>query len=45
MAVPVSLANRNGNSESRAHEARAVSGSALMAMSTTLRPFLKSCAY
>ena len=31
-AVPVSLANRNGYSESRAQEARAVSGSALMAV-------------
>ena len=28
-----------------AHEARAVSGSALMAMSTTFRPLLKSVAY
>ena len=33
---PLSLANRNGYSVSLAHEASAVSGSALMAMRTTL---------
>ena len=44
-AIAVSLAKRNGNSESRAQDACIVSASALMAISTTFRPPLKICAY
>jgi hypothetical protein len=43
--APVSLAIRYGNWSSRAHAASVSTGSALIAISTTSRPSLKSCAY